>query len=109
MRVVVPIAGMRLAVMAEVSVMADSTLVADALNVGNVLLVPTQGTVAVDTIVAVTTVKRLGQRLIDGHKAMARVDVLGAFNAVGAIVPVWAVQALVTDTIDEFVAPIAYG
>jgi hypothetical protein len=37
------------------------------------------------------------------------VDELGVLETVGAVVPVWAVQALVADTVDELVAAIADG
>lgn len=56
---------------------------------------------------AVATVDGLGQRLVDGNKAVARVDEPGVLDTVGAIVPVWAVQALVANTIDELVTAIA--
>jgi hypothetical protein len=59
--------------------------------------------------VTVATVERLGQRLVDGHKAMAGVDELGVLDAVRAVVPVWAVQALVANAIDELVAAVADG
>lgn len=38
---------------------------------------------------------------------MARMDDLGILQALRAVVPVWAVQALMTHTVDELVAAIA--
>ena len=105
--VVVPIARMGLAVLAEVGVVADSALVSDALNVRQVLLVLAQRSIAVDAVVAVAGVERLGQRLVDGHEAMTGVDELGVLDALRAEVPVGAVQALVADAVDELVAAIA--
>jgi hypothetical protein len=109
MSVVVTVARVSLAVLAEIGVVAHSALVTDTLNVRQVLLVLAQGTVTIDAGVAVAAVERLGQRFIDWHKTMAGVDVLRALDTVGAVVPVWAVQALVTDAIDELVTSVANG
>lgn len=49
----------------------------------------------------------LCQGLVDGHEAMAGVDILGALDAVSAEVPVGTVQALVANAVDELLAPIA--
>jgi hypothetical protein len=38
---------------------------------------------------------------------MSWVDNLGALDALGAVIPVWAVQALVAHTVDELIAAIA--
>jgi hypothetical protein len=51
MRVVVLVARVRLATLAEVRVIANSALVADALNVRQVLAVFAKRTIAVDAIV----------------------------------------------------------
>lgn len=106
---VVLVAGVGLAVLAEVGIVANSALVADAVNVRQILLVLAEGTVTVDTVVAVCAVQRLCQRLVDGNKAMTGVDELGVLETVRAVVPVWAVQALVADTVDELVTAIADG
>lgn len=109
MSVVVLIAWMSLAVLAKVGVVADSALVAGAFNVRQVLFVLAERTVAVDAVVAITAVERLSKRLIDRDEAVARMNELGILDAVGAIIPVWAVQALVTNTVDKLVAAIADG
>jgi hypothetical protein len=108
MGVVVPVAWVRLAVLAEVGVMAHGALVANTLNVRGVLTVA-KGTIAVDAVVAVTAIERLGERIIDGHEAVARMNVLGALDTIRAVVPIWAVEALVADTVDELIAAIANG
>lgn len=46
------------------------------------------------------------ERLIDGRKAVVGVDKGSVDNAFRAVIPVWAVQALVADTSDVFVAAI---
>lgn len=56
---------------------------------------------------AVGAVQRLSQRLVDGNEAVARVDELGVLETVRTVVPVWAVQALVADTVDELIAAVA--
>jgi hypothetical protein len=52
-------------------------------------------------------VHRLSQRLVNRYEAMTGVDELGVLETVRAVIPVWAIQALVADTIDKFVAAIA--
>jgi hypothetical protein len=109
MRVVVPIGRVGLAVGTEVGVMADSTLVSDAFNVGKPILVFAERTITEDAVVAIAAAYRLSQRLIDGNEAVRRVDELGALDALGAEVPVGAVQALVAHTVNELLAAIADG
>jgi limonene-1,2-epoxide hydrolase len=58
---------------------------------------------------AVSAVQRLSQWLVDGNEAVAGVDELGVLEAVGAVVPVWTVQALVANTVYELIAAIADG
>jgi hypothetical protein len=45
--------------------------------------------------------------LVKGHEVVMRVDELGVLETVRAVIPVWAVQALVADTVDVLVAAIA--
>jgi hypothetical protein len=45
--------------------------------------------------------------LVKGHEAVIGVDELGVLETVRAVIPVWAVQALVADTVDVLVAAIA--
>ena len=44
---------------------------------------------------------------VKGHEAVMGVDELGVLETVRAVIPVWAVQALVADTVDVLVAAIA--
>ena len=106
---VVLVARVSLAILAEVGVMANSALVANALNIRQVLLVGAERPIAIDAVVAVTSVERLGQGFVNWNKAVAGVDELGVLDAVGTIVPVGAVQAFMADAIDELVTAVAYG
>jgi hypothetical protein len=45
--------------------------------------------------------------LVKGHEAVIGVDELGVLETVRTVIPVWAVQALVADTVDVLVAAIA--
>ena len=45
--------------------------------------------------------------LFKGHEAVIGVDEVGVLETVRAVIPVWAVQALVADTVDVLVAAIA--
>jgi hypothetical protein len=106
MGVVMPVAWVGFAVLAKVGIVAYSALVADALDIWYVLLVFAKRTVTVDAIVTVAAIQRFSQGLIDGYKAMAGVNMVSTLDTVWAIVPVWAVQALMADTIDELVAAV---
>jgi hypothetical protein len=79
---VVPVAWVGFAVLTEIGVVANSALVANAFDVGQSLLVLAQGTITVNAVVTVAAVERLGQGLINGHEAMARMDVLGILDAI---------------------------
>lgn len=98
------------AVCAEVKVMTDRTLVANASDVGGIVLVAgAQGSIAANAHVhrLSTSVRmNISQRLIDGRKAMAGVDKGSVDNAFRAVIPVWAVQALVADASDVLVTAI---
>jgi hypothetical protein len=101
MGMVVAVARDGLAVGAEVRIVANRTLVAHTLDIRLILLVFAKRTVTVDAVVARASRDRLGQRLIDWHKTVARVNVLHAQDTLRAVIPVGAVQALVANTIDE--------
>ena len=103
MGAVVAIAGDSLAVGAEVGVVAYSALVADAFNVRLGILAFAKGTVAVDTIVADVVGARLRKWLVDGHEAVAGVDILRVLDTHGAEVEVRADQALVAYSIDGLI------
>ena len=98
---------------AKVGVGTDSALEADATDAHAGLVLGADGTVAVDAGVqnigvAHCLVER-GHILIveDGHEAVARVGFGGRRNAVGTVVPVGTVDALVADAVDGAVALVA--
>jgi len=95
------------AICAEVHIIADGALVADTLDVGRSSLVLAKRAIAVDAVVALVGDARLGYRLIDGHEAVHGVVEASTLDALGAVIPVRAVQALVTHTVDVLVAAIA--
>jgi hypothetical protein len=91
----------------EIGIVADSALVSITLDVclSTIALIAKRA-VTVDTVVASLAAvwSRQGgnvvERLVNGHKSVARVDEAGVDDATCAEVPVWAVEALVTNTID---------
>lgn len=87
---------------AEVGVVADGTLIANTLDV--VVLVLAERTVAVDTYVAWLAHARYGKRLEEGREAMPWVDQGGVLDALRAVVPVRALEALVADAEDWLVS-----
>jgi hypothetical protein len=98
MRVVVLVVRVSLAVAAEIRVVADGTLVASALDV--VVLALAEWSIAVDADMARLAIAWSRDRLVQRCEAVAWVDERGVLDALGAVVPVWAVQALVADTED---------
>jgi hypothetical protein len=107
---VVDIGWAGLAAGTEISVIADSALVAVTADVQG--LRGTQWTITVNTVVERGSRHRacvVGNRLVDGNEAVAWVDELGIWNAGLAVVPVWAVKALVTNAVDVLVTTIADG
>jgi hypothetical protein len=93
-----------------VAIIADRALVASATNVGRVSFVTsTQGAVAADAHVNGRQLVDGGKLLVDGDEAVSWVsDVLG-LDAFSAIVPIGAVEALVTNTNNVLIAAIADG
>lgn len=91
-----------LAARTEVRVVADSTLVTVTNNVCG--LVGAKWSITVDAVVAglceMVLKMDFADWLVDGSKSVTGVDEGGIDNAVRAVVPVWAVKALVADTID---------
>jgi len=104
-----PVSRDSFAISAEVGVIAHSTLVANAFDVRHVLLVFAQRPITIDTIVPHSRGVGLGKRLVDRYKPMARMNELGALDALRAEVPVRTVEALVAHTIDELLTSIAHG
>jgi hypothetical protein len=113
MGLVVLVGRASLAVCAEVKVMADRTLVANASDVGGVVLVAgAQGSIAADAHVhrlSTSIGMNISERLVDGCKAVAGVNKGSVDNAFRAVIPVWAVQALVADASDVLVTAITHS
>lgn len=104
---VVDIAWAGLATGTEISVVTDSALIAVAADVQR--LRRTQRPITVDTVVERSVRNAtcvVDNRLVDGHEAVAWVDELRVGNAGLAVVPVWAVEALVANTVDVLVTAI---
>ena len=109
-RLVVRVARTGLTVGTEVNIMAHGTLVPSPMDVGRIALVSrAERPIAADSNMnglgswAVDLVGNL-QGLINGHKAMTRVGNPRVGNAVDAVVPVGAVEALVAYTGNELEA-----
>lgn len=110
MRFIVEIGWTSFATGAEVGIMAYGTLISVSNNIRG--LVAAERPIAVDAIVA--SLAKLSSTgiadwFVNGDKAMAGVDEAGIDNAGRAIVPVGAVEALVTDTKDVLVTTITDG
>jgi hypothetical protein len=103
MSVVVLVGGVCLAIGTEIRIVADGALVADTLNVGSIILVLAQRAIAVDPAVAGSPGRAHREGIVNGDEAVMRVRRAGLLDALGAVVPVRAVQALVADTIDVLV------
>lgn len=102
--------GISFAVGAEVKVIADSALVTNSTNVGRVGIVTgAQGTVTADTNVnrRRASPANVGESFISRHETVAWVSEVAVLVAIRAVVPVRAVQTLVTDTCNVLVAAIA--
>jgi hypothetical protein len=98
MSAVVLVVWIRLAVVAEIRVVANGTLVADALDV--VVLILAEWSVAVDAHMTGTVLTRHRNWIEDGSEAMKWVDEAGILDAFRAVIPIWAIEALVANTED---------
>jgi len=107
MSAVVRVAGPSLARSAEVGVMAHRALVAHTRDIG--FAVVAQRAIAVDANVACSRWVSLADGRVDGSEAMTRVCAAGILDAIVAVIPIRAVQALVADAVDLLVAIIADG
>lgn len=87
-----------LAVGTEIRVVADSALVARTLDI--VVLILAQWSIAVDADMASLAIARSGDRLIERSETVTWMDEARVLDTFRAVVPVWAVEALVTDTED---------
>lgn len=91
---------MCLTVGAEIGVVADGTLVAHARNVGAPRVVAAEMTIAQNTKVDIRALGRMANRLINRHQSMSSVVLRSLLDAVGAVVKVGAVKALVANADD---------
>jgi hypothetical protein len=94
-----------LALVTEVCVMADGTLITHALNV--VVFVLAERSVAVDTNVTSTVWAGHRNGIEDWGEAVEWVDEAGILDAFGAVIPIWAVEALVTNAENRFITSVA--
>lgn len=100
MGLVVFVRGSSLAICTEVRVVADCTLESITTNVVLATLDSAQWTIAVNAEVSLWAWAIQGQRFVERGESVTRVNLCGTEVASGAVVPVWAVQALVTDADD---------
>ena len=89
------VAGMGLAIGTEIDVVAYGTLIS---YTSDVALTGAKRSIAVDAEVACNGRSLNSKRTIDGHESMFRVGLLGTFEAIAAVVPVRAIETLVTNT-----------
>jgi hypothetical protein len=109
MGAVVPVCRNCLTIGTEVGVVANSTLEAHTLDVGQIFLVFAERAITVNAVMSHGSVVGLRKRLVDGNEPVAGMDELGVLDALRAEIPVWAVETLVTNTVDEFLASITHG
>jgi hypothetical protein len=111
MSAIVGVGRASLAACAEVGIVTDSALVSITLNIC-LRTIAAERTITIDAVVACLAAVRSRQsndvveRLIDGDKSVARMDETGVDNANWAEVPIWAVEALVTNSIYVLVTSI---
>ncbi len=90
----------RFAAGAEVGIVADRTLVPNPRNVRSILLSFAERTIAVNADVSLGALRHLRNRFVERYKAMSWMAVTSILEASRAVVPVRAVHALVTYTMD---------
>lgn len=103
---VVGVLGVSLAAGAEVNILADGALEADATDVGGRVVVLADGSITAHTSVNRELLSELGgvvqgDGIVDGHESVLGVDSSRERNALGAQIPIRAIQALVTNTNNE--------
>jgi len=106
---VVVVARQSLTGSAEVGVVAYGTLEASAHDVRWDSLILAQWAITVDASMASEHRLGLRNRVVDGGEAVTSVLERGVCNTSGAVVPVWAVEALVANAVDGLVTAIADG
>ena len=84
------------AVGAKISVMADSTLVAITNDVG--ILVCAEWAIAMDAIVTLGSSWRVGYGFVEWDEAVIGVVTSSILDAARAVIPIWAIQALVANS-----------
>ena len=87
-----------LAVGAKISVVANSTLVAITNDVG--ILVCAKWAIAMDAIVTLGSCRRVGYGFVEWDEAVIGVVTSSILDTAGAVIPIWAIQALVADSND---------
>jgi hypothetical protein len=105
MSTIVTVAWDSLAVATEVGIMANGTLVTDTGNVFALILA--KWSVAVDANVTGMSHVWLRDGIVDGGKAVSWMNMSSTLDAIGAKVPIRAVETLVTYSVDCFVTSIA--
>jgi hypothetical protein len=88
------------AIRAKVCVVANSAFVSVALDVPFAASVRAKRTITIDAAVNLSSSTKIGDRLVQSRKTMARVNLIGAEDACRAEVPVWAFQAFVSHSSD---------
>lgn len=86
------------AVGAEISVMADSTLVTITNDVG--ILICAEWAIAMDAIVTLGSCWRIGYGFVKWDEAVVGVVTSSILDAARAVIPIWAIQALVANSND---------
>ena len=87
-----------LAIGAEISVVANSTLVTITNDVG--ILVCAEWAITMDSVVALGSCRWIGYGFVERDEAVIRVVTSSILDAAGAVIPIWAVQALVANSKD---------
>ena len=88
------------AIRAEVCVVTNGAFVSVAPDVRFAASVRAKRTIAIDAAVNLSSSTKIGDRLVQSRKPMARVNLIGAEDACRAEVPVWTFQALVSHSSD---------
>jgi len=108
MRLVVSVGRACFAVAAEVGIMTHSTFVSYASDVPRTASVVAERTIAANAEMNSTIVSWF-DAVVDWNETVAGMDEAGIQDTIRAIVPVGAIEALVTNTFDVLVASIANG
>ena len=88
------------AIRAEVCVVTNSAFVSVTPDVRFAASVRAKRAIAIDAAVNLSSSTKVGDRLVQSRKTMARVNLISAEDACRAEVPVWAFQALVSHSSD---------